>query len=75
MHLGLQVLLTNLLHIPAYVKHSAITNAEIRSLFGLTVAEKAKSSRLIKETIKQGLIKPIDAETAPRYMKYIPFWA
>ena len=59
----------------AYVSHSAITNADIRTLFGLTVGEKAKTSRLIRETVKQGLIKPIDVETAPRYMKYIPFWA
>jgi len=59
----------------AYVSRSAITNADIRTLFGLTISEKAKTSRLIKETMKQGLIKPIDIKTAPRYMKYIPFWA
>ena len=59
----------------AYVSRSAITNVDIRTLFGLTISEKAKTSRLIKETVKQGLIKPIDIETAPRYMKYVPFWA
>jgi len=59
----------------AYISRSAITNADIRTIFGLAISEKAKTSRLIKETVKKGLIKPIDIETAPRYMKYIPYWA
>jgi hypothetical protein len=29
----------------------------------------------IKETVSEGLIKPFDAETSQRYMKYIPGWA
>ena len=32
-------------------------------------------SRLIKEALEQGLIKPFDSNTAPRYMSYIPGWA
>ena len=59
----------------AYVRYSAVTNADIRILFGLSDTEMSKASRIIKETIGEGLIKPLDANTAPRYMKYIPFWA
>ena len=59
----------------AYVKHQAITNADIRDLFGLTKSEMAKASRIIKEAVGAGLIKPIDHGAAPRYMKYVPFWA
>jgi hypothetical protein len=59
----------------AYVSYSAISNADIRALFGLSDAEMSKTSRIIKETIGEGLIKPLDSNTAPRYMKYIPFWA
>jgi len=32
-------------------------------------------SRLIREAINKGLIKVLDPNTAPRYMKYIPIWA
>ena len=32
-------------------------------------------SRLIKEAVELKLIKPLDPDTAPRYMKYIPIWA
>jgi hypothetical protein len=59
----------------AYVKHSVITNADIRTLFGLSNTEMSKASRPISATIKAGLIKPIDSEAAPKIMKYIPFWA
>lgn len=38
-------------------------------------AEQAKASRLIQNTIDAGLIKAVDPETAPRYKKYIPYWA
>jgi len=59
----------------AYVNFSAIANADIRNLFGLSDKERHKSSRIIMDTIKAGLIKPIDETTAPRYMKYVPHWA
>ena len=59
----------------AFVSYSAISNADIRTLFRLSDLEMSKASRIIKETIGEGLIKPLDSNTAPRYMKYIPFWA
>ena len=58
-----------------YVNFRTVTNADIRSLFGLEKSDKVKSSRIIKDTIEAGLIKPVDPDTAPRYMKYIPHWA
>lgn len=59
----------------AYVNFNAITNADIRAIFGLEASENYKSSRIIKDTVEAGLIKPLDESTAPRYMKYIPHWA
>ena len=59
----------------AYVKHQAISNADVRDLFGLADKEMAKASRIIKETVGDGLIKPLDPNASPRYMKYVPFWA
>ena len=59
----------------AYVNYAAISNGDIRKLFGLSDQEMAKASRLIQNTIDAGLIKAVDPETAPRYKKYIPYWA
>lgn len=41
----------------------------------LPESSSSSSSRLIKEAIGQGLIKVLDPDTAPRYMKYIPICA
>lgn len=59
----------------AYVNSGSITNPDIRAIFGIGDDNKPKASRIIKDTLKSGLIKPIDPDTAPRYMRYIPFWA
>jgi len=59
----------------AYVRFSGIGNADVRQLFNINSDESYKSSRVIKDTVEAGFIKPIDENTAPRYMKYIPFWA
>lgn len=59
----------------AYVNYESISNTDIRNVFSLTEAEKYKVSRIIKDTMEEKLIKPVDPDTAPRYMRYIPFWA
>lgn len=59
----------------AYVEFGSIGNSDIRELFDLDAKDSYKSSRIIKDTIGAGLIKPVDPDTAPRYMKYIPSWA
>ncbi len=52
-----------------------MTNSSLRNRFGLPENNSASISRLIKEALAKKLIKPFDATTAPRYMKYIPIWA
>ena len=59
----------------ASVTANALTNADVRSLFALEGNAKVKASRVIKDTVDAGLIKPVDPDTAPRYMRYVPFWA
>ncbi|MBO4858972.1 MAG: putative DNA binding domain-containing protein [Treponema sp.] len=59
----------------AYVNYSVITNTSIRKLFALDENEKVKASRIIKDTLAEHLIKPVDEESSPRNMKYIPIWA
>lgn len=42
---------------------------------GVRVIRYPDRSRIIRDTLDAKLIKPMDPETAPRYMKYVPFWA
>ena len=58
-----------------YLAHEGLTNSSLRQRFGLEDTAAAQISRLIKEAVSEGLIKPFDAETSQRYMKYIPGWA
>lgn len=37
--------------------------------------EKAKASRILTSAVDGGYIKAMDPDTAPRYKKYIPYWA
>ena len=58
-----------------YVNGEAINNNAVRELFDIGDRDKYKASRIIKDTLEAKLIKAVDENTAPRYMKYIPFWA
>ncbi|MBR3784824.1 MAG: putative DNA binding domain-containing protein [Firmicutes bacterium] len=57
------------------VSGDVTTNRSLRNRFGLTPASSASISRLLKTATEAGLIKPIDPDTAPKHMKYIPYWA
>jgi len=59
----------------AYVTFGSIGNIDMRMIFGLNEKESYKASRVIKDTVDVGLIKAVDENTAPRHMKYIPYWA
>jgi len=59
----------------AYVNFEAINNTDIRRIFGLSDKEMTKASRIIKDKVDTKLIKALDPNTAPQYMKYIPYWA
>ena len=58
-----------------YVQGEQLSNSTLRERFGLKETSSGSVSRLIKEAVEMKLIKPLDPTTAPRYMKYIPFWA
>ena len=58
-----------------YIQGDAATNRSLRGRFNVKETSAGSISRLIKECVSSGRIKPLDPETAKRYMKYIPVWA
>ena len=58
-----------------YLQNDALTNKSLRERFGLSDSYSASISRLIKEALKEQMIKQLDESITNRYIKYIPFWA
>lgn len=58
-----------------YIQEEYLTNASLRERFNLSETSTSSISRLIKDTLQKKYIKPLDPHTAPRYMKYVPYWA
>jgi len=59
-----------------YISNEKMTNQSLRERFKIEEKNAATVSRIIKDTLKSGLIKDDDPESKSRkYAKYIPFWA
>ncbi|MGE9314214.1 RNA-binding domain-containing protein [Niabella sp. CJ426] len=59
-----------------YVSNETMTNESLRERFQIEDQNAAIASRIIKETLTEGLIKPLDPENRSRkYPKYVPNWA
>lgn len=58
-----------------YVNGIDATNTVLRDRFGVADKNKATVSRIIKDTVEKGYIRLYDETTAPRYYKYVPYWA
>lgn len=58
-----------------YVNREHMTNTTVRERFGIEPHNTATASRLIREAIEAGQILPYDRSSAPKLMRYIPFWA
>lgn len=58
-----------------YVTREYLTNTTLRDRFGLDEKDISIVSRIIRDTIDAGMIRAVDPDTSPRYLKYIPFWA
>lgn len=57
-----------------YVEEKQMNNASLRERFGVDDHYKSQMSRVIKLAVDKNLIKPFEPETAPRYMRYVPWW-
>jgi predicted HTH transcriptional regulator len=58
-----------------YVNRDFLTNSSVRERFGIEPKNLATASRLIREAVDDGVIRPFDSDAAPKLMKYIPWWA
>jgi predicted HTH transcriptional regulator len=58
-----------------YVQRDPMTNSTLRARFGISEKQSAMVSRIIKETVDGGLIRPFDEKAGRKFMKYVPFWA
>lgn len=57
-----------------WMNHDPISNSTLRERFKLDAAASPNISKLIKASVKNNLIKPVDPNTMPRNMRYYPFW-
>jgi predicted HTH transcriptional regulator len=59
-----------------YLKQNYMTNSTLRKRFGLEDIHHSKVSKIIKDTLADGLIKPADPDNkSNKHTKYVPFYA
>lgn len=58
-----------------YVERDPMTNSSLRERFGIEEKNSAIASRIIRDALEDGCIKPYDPEQGKKYAKYLPFWA
>jgi hypothetical protein len=52
-----------------------MTNTTLRERFGIEARNAAIASRIIRETIEAGLVRPYETQMSKKYAKYVPFWS
>jgi predicted HTH transcriptional regulator len=58
-----------------YVQRDFMTNTSLRNRFGIEEKNSAIASRIIKDSLNEKRIKPYDANSAKKFMRYLPHWA
>lgn len=59
-----------------YVMRETMSNQTLRKRFGLADERAETVSRILRDTVDAGLIKPEDNESgSKKYARYLPFWA
>ncbi len=58
-----------------WVQGEELTNASLRTRFGLEDKSSATASRIIKDAVEGRLIVPRNPTTSRRLMVYLPYWA
>lgn len=58
-----------------YVLRETTTNQSLRARFGLADERAETVSRILADTIEDGLVRAENPEGSKRYARYLPFWA
>ena len=59
-----------------FVSNQRMSNQSLRHRFKIEEQNAALASRIIRDTVEVGIVKPEDPENKSRkYIRYIPFWA
>lgn len=58
-----------------YVSQEPMNNTTVRERFGISVANSAMVSRVIKQAVEAGVIKAYDPSAGTKAMRYVPYWA
>ncbi|MEP7245056.1 MAG: ATP-binding protein [Gammaproteobacteria bacterium] len=58
-----------------YVERTPMTNASLRVRFGIEERNSAIASRIIRDALEDGRIKPYDPRQGKKYARYLPSWA
>lgn len=58
-----------------YLGQEPMNNTTVRERFGISVENSAMVSRVIKQSVEAGMIKPYDPTAGTKAMRYVPFWA
>lgn len=58
-----------------FVQRNPMTNATLRERFGIEERNAAIASRIIRDTMDDGMIMPYDPNQGKKYARYVPFWA
>lgn len=59
----------------SYITQDPMNNSSLRKRFGVDEKNSSSISRLLKEAVSEKLIRSVDPNTAPRYQRYVPYWA
>lgn len=58
-----------------HVLRDEMTNASLRERFGIEAHNSAIASRIIRDALEAGKIKPYDPDQGKKNARYVPYWA
>lgn len=58
-----------------HVERDPMTNSSLRERFGIEEKNSAIASRIIRDAVEDGWVRPYDPAQGKKYAKYLPFWA
>ena len=58
-----------------HVLRDPMTNSTLRERFGIEAHNSATASRIIRDALEAGQIKPYDPEQGKKNARYLPHWA